>query len=207
MSANSNILVLMTALPPTRGHGYLIDFAYAIANQIGADVEILINTRDCEPFVEDRVDAVKSYFGKPVHHYHGEVPQNPSEHPDFWGIWKGLIRSTTNNKPDDIVIASEHYGAKLAEVLECRFIPCDIGREVINISGTRVRQNPLMYFDQILPTMQPYFRKTVTFFGQESVGKTTQSNTWENLFFAFLPTRAAVVASLYGGVTTPINFG
>lgn len=178
-------LILMTALPPTLGHKYLIDFANRYMRSLpdGGEIDILMNSRPCEPIPGDiRFDALRAHFDGPkyewlyFHHYDQDIPQNPSEHPDFWNIWKDLIRKETANKPGDIVFASEEYGKKLAEVLECEFVPCNVYRQIIDVSGTLIRHGgPDFYYTQILPEMRPYFRKTITVFGAESCGKTTLS--------------------------------
>ena len=44
------------------------------------------------------------------------------------------------------------------------------------ISGTNIRKNPLIYFDQIVKTFQPYFVKNILIIGTASEGKTTLVN-------------------------------
>jgi hypothetical protein len=45
--------------------------------------------------------------------------------------------------------------------------------------ATRLRQEPLEHFTDTLAEFQPYLRKRVTFFGAESVGKTTATRRLE----------------------------
>lgn len=179
-----NGLILMTALPPTMGHKYLIDFAVEYISSLpdGGYVCVLLNSRECEPIPGNvRFQALLDHYSDDkrrrlvFYHYDKDVPQNPSEHPDFWNFWKDLIREVTTNEPGDIVFASELYGIDLAKVLECEFIPANIYREVVQVTGTKVRKAPWPHFDLILPEMQPYFQMTVTVFGAESCGKTTLS--------------------------------
>lgn len=186
-----NVLVIGTFMPLTRGHEYLIEFARSFVettNNIGLDgyqrLKILINTRDCEPIDgEARFLALQDRFPyDSVYRYHGDVPQNPFEHPDFWNFWKDLIIQHTYIQKGDIIVASEDYGAKLAEILECEFIPCDIERQFHKISGTTVRRDLLRHFDELMDTMKPHFQFKATFFGAESTGKTTCSkNTTTHL--------------------------
>ncbi len=181
-------LILMTALPPTRGHEYLINFAsyYMQSAQPASCLYVIVCSRDCEPISgKARMNALEQTF-LPMHenvvfvNLHGEVPQDPSEHPDFWNVWKGLIHTKLieaglQSLTDGIVFASDSYGADLARALQARFIPCDTRRDIVSVSATRIRHDPLTYFDQILPTFQPVLQTTVTLFGAESTGKTTLS--------------------------------
>jgi hypothetical protein len=50
---------------------------------------------------------------------------------------------------------------KLAEVLQARFIPCDIQRELVQISATKIRENPSKYAQYIPEIVQPYFLKEI----------------------------------------------
>src|SRR5574343_139183 len=63
----------------------------------------------------------------------------------------------------------------MANVLGCKFMPCNRYRETVPIKGTTVRQNLMNNFEFILPEFQKYIRKTVTIFGAESCGKTTMT--------------------------------
>lgn len=63
----------------------------------------------------------------------------------------------------------------MANVLGCKFMPCNRYRETVQISGTAVRSDLMDNFEFILPTFQTHIRKTVTVFGAESCGKTTMA--------------------------------
>jgi HTH-type transcriptional regulator, transcriptional repressor of NAD biosynthesis genes len=178
-----NGLILMTALPPTIGHKYLIQFAeqFLRMQDSRSKIYVLLNTRSFEPIGwPPRFEALSNL--DPIAERievrlcnEDNVPQKPEDHPDFWNYWKALIRKYTPNKPGDLVFASETYGKKLAEVLECEFVPCDIGRHIIETSGTAIRENPVKNFHLMLPEIQTLYKKTVTIFGPESVGKTTMT--------------------------------
>jgi len=181
-----NVLVIGTFMPPSRGHEYLIEFARNFAASTNdrvsgwqqvKPIKILINSRECEPINGlARFHALQSRFpNDSVYHYTKDVPQNPSEHPDFWNYWKELIQTTTGIQKGDIIVASEKYGVELANVLECEFIPCDVERQFHAISGTTIRHDILGHYDDIMDTMKPYFQFTTTFFGAESTGKSTCS--------------------------------
>ncbi len=183
---NRNGLVVMTALPPTLGHKYLINFAreYLYNENMGGKLVIFLCARDgIEPITgSDRAEALRLTF-KPykdenlsIFFYDNpEAPQIPEDHPDFWNWWKSEILKYVPQVEDGILFASDLYGKKLAEVLNCEFIPCNTYREIIDISATKIRNDPINNFHFILPEFQRKLRKTITFFGAESTGKTTFS--------------------------------
>jgi cytidyltransferase-like protein len=52
---------------------------------------------------------------------HGEaVPQAPDEHPDFWPIWRDIVRAA-HPEPIDFLFAGEDYGQRLAQEVGARF--------------------------------------------------------------------------------------
>lgn len=175
----SRAIVLMTALVPTIGHKFLIDFASGVSTE----VHVIVSGRSKEPTEAiDRIVALVTdvnTFGVQYHqHFDDYAPQNPGDgHPDFWGYWKAVVASFLPGgiMPEDIVIASEGYGKPLAEALGCHFMPCDIARSVVPVSGTSVRHNLGLYWPDILPTFRKKLAMTVTTFGPESVGKTTMA--------------------------------
>lgn len=172
-------IVLMTALVPTIGHKYLIDFAKNLIKP-GGVVHVIVGTMDREPVDgESRFIAIRQAYGVnghiKVHHLHRDVPQDPSEHPDFWNLWRDTVREFVDVKADDFFVASELYGMDMAKVLGCKFMPCNRYRETIDISGTKVRDQLMDNFEFILPEFQHHIRKTVTIFGAESCGKTTMA--------------------------------
>lgn len=181
-------LILMTALPPTIGHKALINFAYQfmVEKHHFHDefrLHVLINSRSFEPLSgKERLQAFQNEFinNHLVKFYlceNDDVPQNPEDHPNFWFLWKNLITKYTDGiQFFDYVFASEKYGIKLAETLDAKFIPYDMNREIIKVSGTSVRSNTILRFNKMLPLIKNKYQRVVTFFGQESVGKTTMTN-------------------------------
>lgn len=166
-------LVIGKFLPPHKGHQYLIDMASNYCD----NVNVLVGSLEREPIPgKVRYEALKKFYASnsniSIFHQKEELPQDPSEDPDFWNIWYNSILSYIKNYPD-YVFASEEYGFKLAEIFGARFIPVDINRNEIDISATRIRSDIWNYWDYIIPTIRPYFLKKIVIFGPESTGKTT----------------------------------
>lgn len=173
-------LVLGKFLPPTMGHKFLIDFArlYRVDGEL-VDLTVLVATLPNEGITGHlRYQWIKDHFAGmanvTVVHTDEVVPQDPSEHPDFWLIWQDLIARHAGTG-FDLVFASEAYGAPLAQTLGAAFVPVDIERQIVSVSGTKVRAEPLARFNQLLPEARSHFQRRVVLFGAESVGKTTMA--------------------------------
>ncbi|MDQ3438861.1 MAG: AAA family ATPase [Planctomycetota bacterium] len=106
-----------------------------------------------------------------VHVTDDDLPQEPHEHPNFWNIWRGVVRRFQPRT--DFVFACEPYGFPLAEVLGARYIPVDRAREMVPVSAREVRANPLKYWEYLPVIVRPHFVKRVCLFGPESTGKST----------------------------------
>lgn len=167
----------MTAMPPTTGHLQLLQFA----NQLAPDgVVAILNTQPHEPFVNERARSLRAAIKrlglarriKFIHH-NRTIEQDPTT-PGYWDMWQQILIGFGISN-DDIIVASERYGKKVAEITGTQFFPYDIERVINPIKASLVRSNPLAHFEDILPEFQPYLRTTVTVFGAESTGKTTLS--------------------------------
>lgn len=166
----TNGMVLGKFMPPHVGHLYLIDFARNYVDSLTLVVETELDQPVpgelrfqwlCETFPTVNV----------VHLTDGN-PQDPSEHPDFWNIWHDSLMRLLPCRPD-FVFASEEYGTKLAEVLGGRFVPVDVSRSAVPVSGTAIREAPMQNWEYIPRFARPYFAKRICIFGPESTGKST----------------------------------
>lgn len=176
--------VLMTALPPTKGHAGLIEFAAKLA----PEVHVIVCTQPSEPFASQRYTAVLQHALKVpsarvmVSHLHRELPQDPAT-PGFWELWKDIYTTPSDYmmffdygvEPGDLIVSSEPYGQTLADLTGATFMPYDPKRELFYTKATAVRDDVEDTFDWILPEFQHHLRVNVTVWGAESTGKTTLS--------------------------------
>lgn len=169
--------VLVTCLPPTRGHLNLIEFASNFADR----TEVILCTQPSEPWHWERAQALSRAMSRlpragTIHfnRIHKELPQEPEDAPGFWDMWAEFLRMF-DFQPFDYVVASEPYGKELAEHVGGEFIPYDIERQLYDCKATRVRENLWNNFPDLLPEFQSVVRPVVTVFGAESTGKTTLS--------------------------------
>jgi len=163
-------MVLGKFMPPHLGHVYLFDFARNYVD----DLAIVVESQRNQPVPgELRYEWVRTMFPDTnVLHLTEENPQEPAEHPDFWQIWEQSLKRILPFSPD-YLFASEDYGWKLAEVMGATFVPVDVDRTVMPVSGTAVREDPIANWDFIPRVARPYFAKRVCVFGPESTGKST----------------------------------
>lgn len=170
--------VLMTAMPPTKGHVHLAEFAANLAQAQGGRANIIVCTQPDEPFALERwaamVAAMENNPYTKVHHLHRQLEQNPKA-PGFWEMWDDIMLNDFGFQPGDMVVTSERYGKILAARLGGHFMPYDPDRELYYTKATKIRENPAKYFHDVAHTFQPFLRQTVTVFGAESTGKTTLS--------------------------------
>ncbi len=129
--------------------------------------------------MRERVAAITSAAQKlgncRVENIHKTLPQRPHGDPTFWDMWRDFLTRAGCRGAGDFIVASEPYGATLAEVTGATFIPFDVARDMSAIRATEVRRAPEQRFADIMPEFQPYVRQRVTVMGAESTGKTTLS--------------------------------
>ena len=142
-------------MPVHRGHMHLIEIAKSRVDHL----TVLVCTLQREPIPGNlRCQWVRDlYPDVNVQHFAEDVPQTPVEHPDFWNIWRNVIRRYVPVGPD-FVFTSETYGDKLAEILGARHVCVDLKRETFPVSGSAVRSHPEAYWSFIPPSVQAYFQ-------------------------------------------------
>lgn len=159
-------------MPPHRGHQFLIEFA----RQYVSHLTVLVCSLEREPIPGPlRYGWVREMFpfdGVRVVHETRDLPQEPADHPDFWTIWRDVIKEATPEGVD-FFFASEGYGAKVAEVIGARYVEVDRPRELVPVSGTAVRDDPIGQWEMLPDCVRPYYVRRVCIFGPESTGKST----------------------------------
>jgi NadR type nicotinamide-nucleotide adenylyltransferase len=75
----------------------------------------------------------------------------------------------------DIVFTSEDYGTKYCEYMGSRHVLVDIERNTVPISASKIRGDPLKYWDYLDPPVRAYFARRVCVIGAESTGTTTMA--------------------------------
>lgn len=163
-------MILGKFMPPHAGHEYAVQLGRNFTSRL----HVLVCSLDGDPIPGRlRYDWARELFPDTnVVHINADLPQEPADHPDFWNIWRTTIEQAVG-EPIDYVFASEEYGHRLALELNARFVPVDLGREQIPVSGTGIRSDPLRHWRFIPECVRPFFVKRVCVFGPESTGKST----------------------------------
>ena len=157
-------------MPPHAGHVALCQMAAALVDEL----TVMVCTLEREPMpAELRARWMRDLLpGVNVVHCDREMPQTPSDHPDFWPIWRQAIREI-HPEPIDYAFGSEPDVARLAEELGARPLPVDLGRRAFPISSSEIRHDPAGNWRHIPGPVRPWYQKRVVVFGAESVGKSS----------------------------------
>jgi NadR type nicotinamide-nucleotide adenylyltransferase len=194
-------MVLGKFLPPHLGHVYLCEFAQSWVDEL----TIVVGTLADEPIPGRlRFGWMRELFPSAnVVHLAEELPQHPDEHPRFWKVWKEALQRVLPGGVRarlDCVFASEEYGQPLAELFGAEFVPVDVGRSIVPVSGTAIRSDPLTHWQYLPRCVRPYFAKRVCVFGPESTGKSTLAAALAERFgTVWVPEYARVLLERQGG--------
>ena len=162
--------VLGKFCPLHKGHMLLIQQAMDACDRVYIVVDNIMD--DVIP-VERRMQWVKlQYPSAVVLTQEHPLPQDPSETPYFWDIWRETLLQLLP-QPIDVVFASEQYGARLAKELSAEFVMVDLDRKVVPVSATRIREDLLGQWEYLSPVVQRDLRKVICVYGPESTGKST----------------------------------
>ena len=163
--------VLGKFMPPHAGHVHLCETARGLVDQL----TILVCWLPDDPVPGPvRLEWMRAIFPDCLVIGHDAiVPQAPEDHPDFWPIWRGIVRAA-HPEPIDMVFAGEDYGLRLAEEVGAAFTPV-APRLFPDLSGSAVRADPWAHWDHIPPVVRPYYARTICLHGPESTGKSTLS--------------------------------
>ena len=162
--------VLGKFCPLHRGHMLLIQRALDACNMVYIVVDNIMD--DVIP-VERRIQWVKKQYPTAVVLTQSHpLPQNPSETPFFWDVWREELLHLLPHSVD-VVYASEQYGSRLAKELSAEFVMVDLDRSIVPVSATLIRKDIIGMWQYLAPVTQNDFRKVICVFGPESTGKST----------------------------------
>ena len=194
-------LVIGKFLPPHLGHVHLVDFARHWCPRL----TVVVCSLRREPIPgATRVAWMRELFPSvQVIHLDEELPQDPSEHPSFWALWKAALARVVPGTPTH-VFGSDAYIQRLAGELGAQAVPVDPGRHAVPVSGTAIRDDPMKHWEYLPSCVRPFFVRRICVFGPESTGKTTLSR-WlaQQLHTAWVPEYARTWLEARGGHVGP----
>lgn len=160
-------------MPIHAGHVFLCETALEMVDQL----TVLVCSNDTEEIDGDlRLQWVKACVPNArVVHMHRDIPQEPSEHPDFWSIWKQVLKEH-HPEPIDYVFGSESYIHKLALTVDSKAVLVDPNRDIFSVGASAIRKNPAENWKYVPPPVRAHFQKRVCLLGPESSGKSTMAS-------------------------------
>lgn len=164
--------VLGKFMPPHAGHVALCRAAEAMVDEL----TILVCSLPDDPIEgAQRVGWMREIFPKArVEWLEQDVPQAPEDAPDFWPIWRAIVREF-HPEPIDYVFAGEAYGERLAAEVGGTFVPFlrEESGLFADLSATKAREDLSAHWAQLTAPVRKSLVKTVALHGVESVGKST----------------------------------
>lgn len=162
--------VLGKFCPLHKGHLLLISTALANVERLYIVVD---NIMDDVIAVERRIQWVKNEYPEAIvlTQLHS-LPQDPTETPDFWNIWRETLSAMLPEKIE-VVFASDPYGERLAKELDAEFIMVDSQRRQIPICATTIRNDIIQHWEFLSAPAKADLMTTICVFGPESTGKST----------------------------------
>lgn len=169
-------LVLGKFMPPHNGHLDLINTAAKQCEK----VFVMVCTLKNEPINGIlRANWLKNIYSDneniEIIHCTDENPQKPEECSSVDEFYYDYWVPTVHNHIDllDVVFTSEEYGDEFAKYLGIEHVLVDLNRKTYPVSGTKIRNNPEMYWRFIPDEVKPYYTKRIAVVGPESTGKST----------------------------------
>lgn len=94
------------------------------------------------------------------------------EFQEYWvNEFKRILPS--DHPPITHFVSSDMYGKTMAELLGIKWLPVDPKREMVKISGTMIRKDPIAHFGMISNAAKSHYVRKIAIVGPESSGKST----------------------------------
>jgi NadR type nicotinamide-nucleotide adenylyltransferase len=171
--------VLGKFMPPHAGHQLLCSTAQGLVDEL----TILVCALPDDPIPGAlRLEWMRQLFPRArVIGHDAVVPQAPEDSPDFWPIWRAIVKAA-HPEPIDHVFAGESYGLRLAEEVGGSFVP--VGARVMGqdphglggLSASAVRADPWAHWRHLPPPVRGFYARSICLHGVESTGKSVMSD-------------------------------
>jgi HTH-type transcriptional repressor of NAD biosynthesis genes len=164
-------LVIGKFYPPHAGHHLLVRTARALCPRV--TVVVMASSVESIP-LERRVAWMQAVH--PDVHVAGVMDEHRIDYEDdaIWEAHVACIREGLADRgPVDVLVTAEDYGGELARRLGARHARVDVGRELVPMSGTAVRADPVAAWEHLAPPVRAGLAKRVVIVGAESTGKST----------------------------------
>lgn len=176
MTTSAHGLVIGKFHPPHRGHELLVRTAAHACRRVSV---LVLGHPDEALTVEDRVAWVAETVADLDHVVvAGGVDPHPIDYhdPAVWDLHEREFRTVLagiTDEPVTAVFASERYGVELARRFDARAVLVDPERELVPVSATLVREDPIAAWEYLPPPVRAGLCRRVVVLGAESTGTTT----------------------------------
>ena len=150
-------LVLGKFLPYHRGHEHLIRTARAQVDEL----TVLVRSTECDPIP----GGYRYQWVRAAH------PDCRVVHVTEDGEWASLAARHAGRV--EVVFTSDDDGDQLAARLDARHVCVDRARQVVAVTSTMIREDPMRHWAFIPEVARWYFVRRIALVGAESVGKST----------------------------------
>lgn len=158
-------LVIGKFLPPHKGHKYLIEYAKEHSHKL----YVIVAWKESEV-----ISGIQRVAWLKEIHPDVEVLNIRCDHidDDDSFTWAETVKSMMWDKITH-VFCSENYGWAFSSYLGATHIMVDKTRDVISISATQIRSDPMRYWHMLDSCVRAYFVNRIAIVGAESTGTTT----------------------------------
>jgi len=159
-------IVIGKFYPPHKGHKYLIDTACLEVDKLTVIV--------CDKKGQKIPGTLRAKWLKEMSPKANVIVVDDCLPEDDSQAWAKYTLEILGYVPD-LVFTSEDYGGHYAKFMGASHKLVDKKRRTVNISATKIRENPLEYWDYLEPCVRAYFAKRICVVGAESTGTTTMA--------------------------------
>lgn len=157
-------LIVGKFYPPHRGHKFLIDSGRAQVDELTVII--------CQKPHEQPSGELRAAWLQAIHPDVRVLLIDDVYDEQDSRIWAENSIRWLGYAPD-VVFTSEDYGERFAFHLGCQHVLIDQARTIVPVSSTKVRTNPMQYWDFLEPAVRGWYVRRICLVGAESTGKTT----------------------------------
>jgi HTH-type transcriptional repressor of NAD biosynthesis genes len=172
-------LVIGKFYPPHSGHHFLIRAAADTCDRV--TVVVMASRVESIPLA-DRIRWMEERWSADRHIVVTGIADDLEVDYESETAWSGhlaLMREALATVPTatkvDAVFTSEPYGVELARRFGATPVRLDLARDTFPVSGSKVRADPLAFWDELEPAVRGGLARRVVVVGAESTGTTTLS--------------------------------
>jgi HTH-type transcriptional repressor of NAD biosynthesis genes len=164
--------------PLHKGHQYLIEKAISEMDHV---IVVIYNSPETTNIpLQLRADWIRNIYPAVEVIEAWDGPTEIGDTPDIRQVHETYLCKKLGGEQISAFYSSEFYGDHISKALKAKNRLID--REIVNISGTKIRSNPYKYKSFVPPLVYNDFVTNVVFVGAPSTGKTTLSKKLSEIF-------------------------